>query len=139
VAVLLLVALEEVVGAEPLVARLAFDQRVHELGDVPAGLPDLTGEDHAGVEADDVVAPLDHRLPPLALDVVLHLHAERAVVPGRAQPAVDLAGRVDETASPAEADDRFYAVGTACHGVDSIRLAVGGRDRSREQAGVSTA
>ena len=131
VPVLLLVGLDEVVGTEPLVAGLAFGQRVHELGDVAAGLPDLAGEDHAGVEPDDVVAALDHRLPPLPLDVVLHLHAERAVVPGRAQPAVDLTGRVDETAPPAEADDRVDAVGTACHGDNSIRLAVGGHEGSR--------
>jgi hypothetical protein len=128
VAVLLLVPLDEVIGAEPLVAHLALGQRLHELGDVPAGLPDLTGEDHAGVQSNDVVAPLDHRLPPLALDVVLHLHTERAVVPGSAQPAVDLTGGVDEAASLAEADDRVGEVGTACHGVNSIRLAVGGRD-----------
>src|SRR5262249_43461141 len=108
--------LDEVVGAVPLVTYLALGQRVHELGDVPAGLPDLPGEDHAGVEPDDVVALLHRGPPPLPLDVVLHLHAERAVVPGRAQPAVYLTGRVDEAAPPAEADDRFYAVGTARHG-----------------------
>jgi hypothetical protein len=49
-----LVALDEVVGAEALVARLAFDQW-STTRDVPAGLLDLTGEDHAGVEPDDVV------------------------------------------------------------------------------------
>src|SRR5215468_10502187 len=119
------------VGPEPLVAGLALGERVHELGHVAAGLPDLPGQDDAGVEPDDVVALLDHRLPPLPLDVVLHLHAERAVVPGRTQPAVDLTGRVDETTPPAEADDRVDAVGTACHGDNSIRLAVGGHKGSR--------
>jgi hypothetical protein len=127
VAVLLLVPLDQVVGTEPLVTHLALGQRLYEFGDMSTGLPHLAGEDHAGVEADDVVALLHHGLPPQPLDVVLHLHAERTVVPGRAEPAVDLTGREDEAAPLAEADDGFKAVGTACHGVNSIRLAVGGR------------
>ena len=55
-AVLLLVLLLEVVGAEALVAGLALDQRVDERVDVAGGLPDLAGQDDRGVEADDVVA-----------------------------------------------------------------------------------
>ena len=102
------------IGTEPLVAGLAFGERVHELGDVTARLPHFAGQDHARIQADDVLALLDHRLPPLALDVVLHLHAERPVVPGSPEPAVDLAGREDETAPLAQADDRVHAV-IACH------------------------
>jgi len=115
VAVLLLVGLDQMVGPEALVAGLALGQRVHELGHVAAGLPDLAGQDDAGVEPDDVVALLHHRLPPLPLDVVLHLNAERAVVPRGAQPAVDLAGGVDQAAALGEADDRIEAVGAVCH------------------------
>ena len=110
VAVLLLVPLEQVVGAVPLVTDLALGERVGEVGDVPAGLPHLTGEDHARVQAHDVLALLHHRPPPLALDVVLQLHAERAVVPGRAQAAVNLAGRVHETAPLAQVDNGVEAV-----------------------------
>src|SRR5215468_2189597 len=115
------------VGPEPLVAGLALGERVHELGHVAAGLPDLPGQDDAGVEPDDVVALLDHRLPPLPLDVVLHLNAERAVVPGGPQPAVDLAGGVDQAAALGEADDRVDDITAACHEQNSIRLAVGGQ------------
>ena len=57
------------------------------------------------VEADDVVARLHHRAPPLALDVLLELDAERAVVPRRAGAAVDLAARVDEAPALGEGDD----------------------------------
>src|SRR5262249_11013458 len=110
------VRLAGVTGREPPVADLALGQRVHELRDVAAGLPDLPREDDAGIQADDVVALLDHRLPPLPLDVVLHLDAERAVIPGSAQPSVDLAGGVDQAAALAEADDRIEEVGAACHG-----------------------
>ena len=50
-----------------------------------------------------------HRLPPLALDVLLELDAERAVVPGRAGAAVDLAAGEDEPPALAEADDGVEA------------------------------
>ena len=48
---------------------------------------------------------LHHRAPPLALDVLLELDAERAVVPGRPGAAVDLAAGVDETPALGEGDD----------------------------------
>ena len=67
----------------------------------------------AGVEADHVVARGDHGAPPLLLDVLLQLHAERAVVPGGAGAAVDLAGGEDEAAALAEGDDGVEA----CWGV----------------------
>ena len=104
-ALLLGVLLLEVVGAEPLVAGLALGQRVGEGVDVAAGLPHLARQDDRGVEADHVVALLHHGLPPLALDVLLELHAERAVVPGRPGAAVDLAARVDEAPALGEGDD----------------------------------
>src|SRR5215472_15543757 len=110
---LLLIRLDQMVGAEPPVTGQALGERVDELRDMAAGLPDLAGQDHAGVQADDVVALGDHRLPPLALDVVLDLHAERTVVPGRPQAAVDLAGRVDDPPSLAQADDGLQTVTAA--------------------------
>jgi len=55
--------------------------------------------------ADHVVAAGDHRAPPLALDVLLQLHPERAVVPGRAGTAVDLPAGEDEPPALGEADD----------------------------------
>ena len=79
-AVLCGVRLDEVVGAVALVAGEALGQRVGERVDVAAGLPHLAGEDDAGVDADDVLAALDHGLPPLALDVVLQLDAVLSVV-----------------------------------------------------------
>src|SRR5579875_1241884 len=115
VTVLRLVVIGQVVGAEPVVAGRALGQRVRELGDVPARLPDLPGENHAGVEAHDVVALGHHRAPPQALDVVLQLHAERPVVPGGPQAAVDLAGRVDEPPPLAEADDGVEAITASWH------------------------
>src|ERR1022692_1642413 len=114
---LVLVRLDQVVRAEPLVAGLAFGQRIDELGDVTAGLPHLRSQDHAGIQPDDVVPLGYHRAPPLALDVVLDLDAERTVIPGSPQPAVDLAGRVDNSPPLAQADDGFQAVTATSHQV----------------------
>ena len=108
---LLLVRLLEVVGAVALVARLALGQRVDELGEVAGRLPHPRGQDDRGVQADDVVADLHHRAPPLAADVLLELDAQGPVVPGGAGAAVDLAGRVDETPTFREIDDQVVAVG----------------------------
>ena len=55
-ALALLELLDEVVGAEALVAGLALDQRVGERVDVAGRLPHLPGQDDRRVEADDVVA-----------------------------------------------------------------------------------
>src|SRR5439155_6288609 len=110
-AVLGLVRLLELIGTEPLVAGLALGQRVDELLDVARRDPYLAGQDHRGVEADDVVALLHHGAPPLAPDVVLELDAERAVVPRRTGAAVDLAGRVHEAPALGETDDGVEAVG----------------------------
>ena len=81
----------QLVEAEAAVVGLALDQRVAERADVAGRDPDLRVHEDAGVEADDVVALLDHRPPPGALDVVLQLDAERPVVPDGVDAAVDLA------------------------------------------------
>ena len=101
----------EVVGPEALVAALALGQRVGEDADVARGDPDLARQDHRGVEADDVVPALDDGAPPLLLDVLLELDAERAVVPGGAGAAVDLPRREDEAPALAEVDDLVEAGG----------------------------
>ena len=105
----------QLVEPEAPVVGLALDQRVAERADVAGRHPDLRVHEDPGVEPDDVVALLDHRPPPGALDVVLELDAERAVVPDRVDAAVDLARREDEAAPLRERDDR-------------VELGDGGRD-----------
>ena len=100
--------LVEVVGAEPQLARAAVDQRIGEAGEVAARLPGARVLDDRRVERDDVVALLQHRPPPLALDVVLEQHAVVAVVVARAEPAVDLAAREHEAAPLAQRDDLVH-------------------------------
>ena len=86
--------------------RLALHQRVAERRDVARRDPDLRMHQDAGVQANDVVALLDHGAPPGALDVVLELDAERPVVPHGVDAAVDLAAREDEAATLGERHDR---------------------------------
>jgi hypothetical protein len=99
------VLLGQLVGAEPLVAALALDQRVVERVDVPGGHPHLAGQDHRAVQADHVLTAGHHAAPPLPLDVLLQLDAQRAVVPRGAGSAVDLTGGEDEAATLGERDD----------------------------------
>ncbi len=108
--VLVLVRLDELVLAEPLVARRALGQRVDERLEVTRRRPHLRGEDHRGVEADDVVAALHDRAPPLAAHVLLELDAEGAVVPGGAGAAVDLAAGEHEPPALGEVDDGVDAI-----------------------------
>ena len=104
-AALLRETLLQVVGAETLVAGQALDERVTEGRDMTRRDPGLQRQDDRGVQADDVVTLGDHRLPPLPLDVLLELDAERAVVPGGLGAAVDLTAGVDETSALGEGDD----------------------------------
>src|SRR5436305_12922887 len=90
--------LVELVGAEPELARAAVDQRIGEPGEVAAGDPRRRVLDDRRVERHDVVALLEHRLPPLALDVVLEQHAVVAVVVAGSEPTVVLAGGEREPA-----------------------------------------
>src|SRR3546814_15218764 len=83
----------------------SLGQRVVEGVDVTAGDPGLAGQDDAGVEADDILATLHHRLPPLALDVLFQLDTERAVVHGGSRATVDIADRVDEAPALGEGND----------------------------------
>src|SRR4029453_9996111 len=72
---------------------------------------------------DDVFPLGDHRAPPLFLDVLLELNAQRSVVPGRAGTAVDLSRGEDESTAFAQTDDVVESTGRG-HERFSRRLAV---------------
>src|SRR6185436_2471335 len=78
-----------------------------------AGLPHRGVHEDGRVEPHHVAPLLDEVAPPHALDVVLQLHAERAVVPARARAAVDLAGLEDETPALGQRDDHIHRCGHA--------------------------
>ena len=84
------------------------DQRVGEALQVAGRLPGARVHQDRRVEGHHVVALLDHRPPPLGLDVVLQQHAVVAVVVGGGEPAVDLRGLEDEAAPLAQGDDLVH-------------------------------
>ena len=93
-------------------------ERIGEPGQVPARLPRPRVLDDRRVERDHVVALLEHRPPPLVLDVVLEQHAVVAVVVARPEAAVDLAAREHEAAPLAQRHDLVHR-----HGVVAVTAA----------------
>jgi hypothetical protein len=98
----------QVVRAEPTLTLPAVHHRVREALEVAARLPHAGVHEHRRLEPQHVPAEVDRVPPPEVPDVALELHAERAVVPRRAQTAVDLARLEDEAAALAEADEGFH-------------------------------
>src|SRR5262249_5609215 len=128
-------ALAELVGAVAELARPAVDERVGEPRDVAGRDPDLRVEDDRRVEADDVVALLDHRAAPLGLDVAVQQDAVVAEVERRPESAVDVRRREDEGTPPGEGRDLLDRRGALKlpelarrHGLGSYRTSSGLRD-----------
>ena len=100
--------LNELVGAEALLALLAVHEGVGEARQMAAGHPGLGVHQNGGVLADVVGVLLHELLPPGLFDVVLQLHAQRAVVPGVGEAAVDLGAGEDEAAVFAQGNDLVH-------------------------------
>ena len=100
--------LDQVIGSEPALAGAAVDQRVIEALDVPRRLPNAGMHQNAGIEADDVPALVHESAPPEILDIAFELDAERPVVPGICQTAIDIRAREDESAALAERGDLVH-------------------------------
>jgi hypothetical protein len=79
----------------------------------PARLPHLGVHDDRRVDADDVLAAVDHEAPPLAHQVALELGAHRPVVVRRAQTAVDLRALEHEAPALAQGHDLLHQLGFA--------------------------
>src|SRR5690606_6018325 len=69
------------------------------------------------VEADDVLALVDHRAPPLVHDVALELDAERSVVISAPEPSIDLARLKHEASLFRERDHLLHEVDLLGRGV----------------------
>ena len=89
-AVLLHIALHQLVRPVAHLAGLAVNQRIVEGGYVAAGHPHLGIHQNGGVQSHVVGILLDEFLPPGPLDIVLHLHAQGTVVPAVGKAAIDL-------------------------------------------------
>jgi hypothetical protein len=101
----------QLVGPESRLAGLTVHQRIGEPGHVPRRLPDARVHQDRGVQPLDVVPGVHHRPPPPVLDVLLELDSQRAVVPYRAEPAVDLGGLEHEAAPLAQRHELVHQDG----------------------------
>ena len=102
--------LQQVVLSEALVALAALDQGIAEILDVAAGLPGAGMHQDGGIEADHIVTAGDDGVPPCFLHVALELDAQRPIVPGRTEAAVDFAALKNESAALGQRQD-FVHVG----------------------------
>src|SRR5690606_23251749 len=123
------IALLQMILAVPAMAVLALHQRIMEDVHVSGRFPHPARQNHRGVQADDVIARMHHRTPPLTLDVLLQLYAERTVIPGRACTAVDVTAREYEPSALAQADNGVH--GRRRHASPSGWVSAGNGDSSR--------
>ena len=100
----------DLVGAETFLGEQTIRHRIGESGGMAAGLPDFRVHDDGGFQADDVVAPAGHGLPPGILDVAFEFGAQRAVIPEAVDPAVNFGGLKNEPAAFAQRDNPFHQI-----------------------------
>jgi hypothetical protein len=98
----------DLVDAIALLALLAVDHRVGEVGDVARRAPDHRVHQDRRVEADDVLAVAHHRLPPGVFDVALELDAQWTVIPGAVDAAVELRRLKDEPGALGHRDQLLH-------------------------------
>ena len=124
--------LDQLVRAETRLAGFAVHQRIVEVANVAARHPDLTVHQNRAVDADVVLILLHKLLPPRALDVVLKFHAQRAVIPGVRQTAVDFGAGEDEAAALAQRDKLVHRVVLhLCHEKTFFLSLVGEQNKNR--------
>src|ERR1039457_3497688 len=91
-----------------MLTLFAIDHRVAETFQMSRGFPGFGVLQDRAVESDNVGALLHHRAPPCFLDVALELGAERPVIVGGTEAAVDIAGGEDEPAPFAQVHDLLH-------------------------------
>ena len=89
-------------------ALAAVGHEVAELIEMTRGLPDPGVADDGRIESFDVVAGLDHLVPPEVFDGALHPRTVGAVIPETVDAAVDFRARENEPAPLAQADDLIH-------------------------------
>ena len=112
--------LDELVGAVAPLAALAVDEGVIEVGHMAAGLPHPGIHQDAGVQTHVQRALLYELLPPGLLHVVLHEHAQGAIVPGVGKSSVDLAAGEYEASVFAQGHQLFHCLFALKHFLSSF-------------------
>ena len=100
--------LDQVIRSKPALARATVNQRVIETLDVTRRLPNARMHEDTGIEPDDVAALVHESTPPEILDIAFELHAERPVVPGICQTAIDIRAWKNEPPALAERGDLVH-------------------------------
>ena len=77
----------------------ALDKRVGEGLNVSGSNPHLAGQNHRGVQTNNVCAAANHVVPPLTFDVLFEFYTQRAVVPGGASTAINLTAGENKAAA----------------------------------------
>ena len=114
-AVLLAPVLNDLVGAETLLALFTIHQGVGEAAHMAGGHPNLGIHQDGGVQTHIIGILLDELLPPGLLYVVFQFHTQRAVVPGVGQAAIDLRSGEDKSTSLTQSDDLFHGLFAVFH------------------------
>ena len=89
----------QLVETKSLLACAAIDKRIVECLLMARVFPDKAILNDRRVDALNIVTLINEPVPPAFLDVVSEFHAERPVIPGRTQPAVDLGCRIYKAAA----------------------------------------
>jgi len=114
---------DQLVGAEAFLALAAVHQGIGEAAEMAGGHPGLGVHQYGGVKADVILIFLHEFLPPGFFDVIFQLGAQRAVVPGVGEAAVDLAAGEDEAAVFAQGHDPVHGFLLIFHFFPFPRLA----------------
>ena len=108
--------LDQVIGAEPGLARFAVNERIVEIDDVAGRLPDLRVHENAAVEPDHIAPALHEGAPPELLDIVPQFSAERTEIPRVGESAIDIGAREHKSPALAQRYDLFHRGGPRCVG-----------------------
>ncbi len=115
--------LDQHVGTVTLLRIAVVDKRIVERADMSRSLPRAGVHEDRSVETHDVLVQLDHRIPPVALDIVLQLDAVLAVVVHGTQTVVYFARREYESVLLAVSHE-FLEKFVLCHRISFCYIPV---------------
>ena len=99
----------EIVGAVSCLTAFAVHERVGKTAYVTGSYPNVGIHENRAVETRVEGVFLNEFFPPSALDIVFEFYAERTVVPGVGETAVDFAARKDETSAFAQSYELIHS------------------------------
>src|SRR5258708_2660804 len=107
--------LDQMVDAISLLTVFIIDHRITEPIDMATGFPGGRVHKNGGIDPYDILVQLRHALPPMILNIFLHLAAILTVIIYSAQPVIDLAGRENKPIFFTMRNDRLESTVIVCH------------------------